>query len=201
MFAVLKTGGKQYRVAAEDEIEIEKIEAEDGATIRFDEILMIGAGETVTVGTPLVVGAAVEATVVGQTRGPHVVALWKRRRKHGSQRKRGHRQRLTLVKITRILGLDGAEATRAAAAPGSRPANLLTAAEGTPDDLTRIVGVGPGLQRKMNAVGVFHFRQIAAWGPDEIAWMNDKLTFKGRIQRDKWIAQATAFAAAAGNTE
>ncbi len=102
MFAVIKTGGKQYRVAANDIFTVEKIEAEAGATIRFDEVLMVSGEAGVTVGAPRVEGASVEATVVEQTRGPKVISFKKRRRKHSSQRRRGHRQDLTLVKITAI---------------------------------------------------------------------------------------------------
>ncbi len=109
MFAVLKTGGKQYKVATGDIFLIEKLVAEAGETVQFNEVLMIG-GETVTVGAPRVAGAAVQAEVLEQTKGPKVISFVKRRRKHSSQRKRGHRQHLTRVRITDILAT-GAEAT------------------------------------------------------------------------------------------
>ncbi len=102
MFAVLKTGGKQYKVARNDIFTVEKLAAEAGETVRFEEVLMLG-GETVTVGAPLIEGAAVLAEVLEQTKGPKVVSYVKRRRKHSSQRKRGHRQQLTLVRITDII--------------------------------------------------------------------------------------------------
>lgn len=101
MFAVIKTGGKQYKVAADDVFEIEKIEAEAGETVTFDEVLMVGGEAGVTVGTPRVAGASVTAEVVEQTRGPKVISFKKRRRQN-SKRKRGHRQELTVVKITGI---------------------------------------------------------------------------------------------------
>lgn len=102
MFAVIKTGGKQYRVSADDVFTVEKLEAEAGQTVRFDEVLMLAGEDGVTVGAPRVAGASVEAVVVTQTRGPKVLSFKKRRRKHSSQRRRGHRQDLTLVKITAI---------------------------------------------------------------------------------------------------
>jgi large subunit ribosomal protein L21 len=111
MFAVIKTGGKQYRVAAEDKLKVEKVAGEPGDIIQFGEVLMVG-GDAVTIGTPTVVGASVAAEVLEQGRGPKVIAFKKRRRKN-SRRKRGHRQELTFVRITEIL-TDGAKPTKTA---------------------------------------------------------------------------------------
>jgi large subunit ribosomal protein L21 len=252
MFAVMKTGGKQYKVQAGDKLRVEKLAAEAGETVQFNEILMLG-GDKATVGAPLVEGAAVQATVVDQVKGEKLIHFVKRRRKHSSKRKKGHRQQLTLIEITEVLAKGGdktgvkaaigagsiagvavaaaaakpakkakkaeapkAEApkaekpkaapkkAKAKAAPavaedageGTRPANLLTEARGgQPDDLKKISGVGPKLEGVLHSIGVFHFDQIKDWGPTEIAYMDDKLSFKGRIERDNWIEQATAFAA------
>jgi large subunit ribosomal protein L21 len=101
MFAVIKTGGKQYKVAVEDIFEVEKLELEDGATVTFDEVLAVGTDAGVTVGSPVVSGATVTAEIVEQTRGPKVISFKKRRRQN-SKRKHGHRQLLTRVKITAI---------------------------------------------------------------------------------------------------
>ena len=103
MYAVIKTGGKQYRVAANDTLAIEKIAGEAGQTVEFAEVLMVGGEGTPKVGTPLVAGARVTAEVVEQGRGDKVIAFKKRRRKN-SRRKRGHRQELTTVRITEIVG-------------------------------------------------------------------------------------------------
>jgi large subunit ribosomal protein L21 len=100
MFAVIKTGGKQYKVAANDKITVEKLEAEAGSVVTFNEVLMLG-GDAPVVGAPTVAGATVTAEVVEQARGPKVIAFKKRRRKN-SRRKHGHRQDLTVVKITAI---------------------------------------------------------------------------------------------------
>jgi large subunit ribosomal protein L21 len=116
MFAVLKTGGKQYRVAKDDVLAVEKLAAEPGDTVRFDQILMLG-GDEVAVGAPLVKGASVEAEVLEQFRGPKVISFKKRRRKHSSQRRRGHRQYLTRVRITDILAAGAKAAKAKAAAP------------------------------------------------------------------------------------
>jgi large subunit ribosomal protein L21 len=222
MFAVLKTGGKQYRVQPGDVLRVERLAAQPGEAVQFNEVLMLG-GDTPVVGAPRVDGAAVQAQVLDQIKGKKVIHFVKRRRKHSSQRTKGHRQFLTVVRITDILS-EGADAsgvqaavgtgsvsgfavTAAAAAPaapaaemaadaGTRPANLLTEArDGQADDLKKITGVGPKLEALLHANGVFHFDQIAAWTPEEIAYMDDQLSFKGRIERDGWQEQAAQFAA------
>src|SRR5262245_58179137 len=114
MFAVIKTGGKQYRVAADDLLKVEKIKGEPGEIVQFGEVLVVG-GDSATLGSPTVAGASVAAEVVEQGRGPKVIAFKKRRRKN-SRRKRGHRQEFTLVRITEIL-TDGAKPSKATAKP------------------------------------------------------------------------------------
>ncbi|MEM7644736.1 MAG: 50S ribosomal protein L21 [Pseudomonadota bacterium] len=243
MFAVLKTGGKQYRVASGDVLRVEKLAAEAGEKVQFNDVLMLG-GDTVTVGAPTVEGAAVQADVIDQIKGEKLIHFVKRRRKHSSKRTKGHRQQLTLLRVTDILA-SGADtsgvkaavgagsvsaAAVAAAAPakkaapkkeaapkkdaapkaakaeapkadapaaaGAEPANLLKEARGgRPDDLKKIKGVGPKLEGTLHEIGVFHFDQIAAWGPEEIAYMDDRLSFKGRIERDDWIEKAKELAA------
>lgn len=235
MFAVMKTGGKQYKVQSGDMLRVEKLAADAGETVQFNEILMLGGDKTV-VGAPMVDGAAVQAEVVDQIKGEKVINFVKRRRKHGSQRTKGHRQQLTLIRVGEILasGADKsgvkaaigagsvagvavaaaaakaapkkaaakkaapkkAEAAPAVEVDGVEPTNLLKEARGgQPDDLKKISGVGPKLEGTLHEIGVFHFDQIATWGPAEIAYMDDRLSFKGRIERDDWIAQATQFAA------
>jgi large subunit ribosomal protein L21 len=116
MFAVLKTGGKQYRVAANQILTVEKLPAEAGETVEFSEILMLG-GDDLRVGAPFVAGATVKAEVLEQLRGEKVISFKKRRRKHSSQRKRGHRQYLTRVRITDILAGGEKKAKAKAKAP------------------------------------------------------------------------------------
>ena len=117
MFAVIKTGGKQYRVAADDLLQVEKIKGEPGEIVQFGEVLLVG-GDTVTLGTPTVAGATVAAEVLEQGRGPKVIAFKKRRRKN-SRRKRGHRQELTLVRVTEIL-TEGAQPDKTARPKAAR---------------------------------------------------------------------------------
>ena len=102
MFAVIKTGGKQYKVAADNKITVMALPGEAGARIVFDEVLAVFDGATNHVGAPRVEGASVVGEIVEQTRGPKVIAFKKRRRKN-SKRKRGHRQDLTVVHVTEIV--------------------------------------------------------------------------------------------------
>jgi large subunit ribosomal protein L21 len=121
MFAVIKTGGKQYRVAEDQYLQIEKIQGEPGQIVQLGNVLMLG-GETTQLGTPTIAGASVAAEVVSQGRGPKVIAFKKRRRKN-SRRKRGHRQEFTLIRVTEIL-TDGKAPTKAAqprAVPKPKP--------------------------------------------------------------------------------
>ncbi|MDJ0639287.1 MAG: 50S ribosomal protein L21 [Paracoccaceae bacterium] len=228
MFAVLKTGGKQYRVQAGDVLRVEKLAADAGEKVQFNEILMVGS----TVGTPLVEGAAVQAEVVDQIKGEKVIHFVRRRRKHSSKRTKGHRQQLTLLKVTEILEKGGdksgvkaavgagsvaAVAVEAASKPAKKaapkkadapkaeakkaepkkeaPKKAAPKAAAGADDLKKLSGVGPALEKKLHENGVTSFAQIAAWGPEDIADMDDKLSFKGRIERDGWVEQAKAFEA------
>jgi large subunit ribosomal protein L21 len=130
MFAVLKTGGKQYKVQAGDVLRVEKLDAVAGEKIQFNDILMVGT----TIGAPMVAGAAVQAEVIDQIKGEKTIHYVKRRRKHSSQRTKGHRQHLTLVRVTEVLekgadksGVKAATGTAAARvtaheAPGTKPA-------------------------------------------------------------------------------
>ena len=215
MFAVIKTGGKQYKVQSGDMLRVEKLAAEAGETVQFNEVLMLG-GDSLVVGAPMIAGAGVQAEVVDLVKADKVIHYVKRRRKHSSQRTKGHRQLLTLLRVTEILptgaeasgvkaaigtgsvsGMAIAAATAPAATDGVRPANLLTQPrDGKADDLKRISGVGPKLEGLLHENGVFHFDQIAAWNAGEIAYMDDQLSFKGRIARDNWIEQAAALASA-----
>ncbi|WP_294612563.1 50S ribosomal protein L21 [uncultured Roseovarius sp.] len=210
MFAVLKTGGKQYKVSSGDLLRVEKLAADAGEKVQFNEILMLG-GDAPVVGAPLVEGAAVQAEVVDQVKGDKVINFVKRRRKHGSQRTRGHRQQLTLLRVTEILakgadksgvkaaigaGSVSATAVAAAAKPAKKAAAPKAAAKPAAkaaaggDDLKKLSGVGPALEKKLHENGVTTFAQIAAWTDADVADMDEKLSFKGRIEREGWIAQA-----------
>jgi len=212
MFAVIKTGGKQYKVAAEDQITVMTLEGEPGARIVFDAVLALFDGAANHLGAPHVAGASVVGEIVEQARGPKVIAFKKRRRKN-SRRKRGHKQDLTIVRITEIL-TGGAKPVHQAAAPApllasetagahhaaaeaAKAAGLDTSkfqkldkAFGAPDDLEWIHGVGPGIAKKLHGIGVFHFWQVAALADDDIAAIEHEVGFAGRAKRDHWKQQA-----------
>lgn len=119
MFAVIKTGGKQYRVAKDDIVTVEKLAAEVGDTVEFGEVLLVGEGAEVAAGTPLVAGAVVGATVVEQSRAAKII-VFKKKRRHNYRRKKGHRQHQTVLRITEIRGAGGSPpATQEGAQDGS----------------------------------------------------------------------------------
>ncbi len=101
MFAVIKTGGKQYKVQKDDKLLVEKLEGNEGDKVTLDEVLMVADGKTSKIGEPVVKGAKVEATVVAQTRGPKIT-VFKKKRRQNYRRKKGHRQDLTMIQITNI---------------------------------------------------------------------------------------------------
>ena len=101
MYAVVKTGGKQYRVAKDDTILVEKLDADEGQTVTLTDVMLLGDGDKITLGTPVVDDASVEAQVVRQTRGPKII-IFRRKRRKNHRRTQGHRQDLTLLKITHI---------------------------------------------------------------------------------------------------
>jgi len=189
MYAVIATGGKQYRVEQGDILRVEKLDAQEGDTVDFDKVLMLGAGEDVNIGAPYLEGSKVSAEVLGQGRAKKIEIIKFKRRKH-HRKQMGHRQWFTEIKITSIAG-SGASASPKAAAKVSAKAAPSAAPSG--DDLTRISGVGPVMVKKLADAGITSFAQIAAFTADEIADIDEKLNFKGRIDRDNWVEQAQSF--------
>ena len=214
MFAVLKTGGKQYKVQSGDILRVEKLAADAGEKIQFNDILMLG-GDAPVVGAPFVKDAGVQAEVVDQIKGEKTINYVKRRRKHSSQRTKGHRQKLTLIKVTDILA-SGADKSGVKAAMGAGSVSVKAMDAATPkaekkaapkkaekaaaapaagaDDLKKLSGVGPALEKKLHAAGVTTYAQIAAWTETGVAAIDEQLSFKGRIEREGWIEQAKELA-------
>jgi large subunit ribosomal protein L21 len=194
MYAVIKTGGKQYRVAKDDVIRVEKLDAEVGDQIQFDTVLMLSDGENITVGTPMVEGGVVSATVTDQARAKKIEIIKFRRRKH-HQKRTGHRQYYTEVKIT-DMGMGGKTATPAKAekketvpavekAEQASGSPFLSAPNGQADDLKQLKGVGPKLEEKLNAIGIYHLQQIADFSQGDLDTVNEQLSFKA-----EWVEQA-----------
>ena len=141
MYAVIKTGGKQYRVAKGDIIEVEKLTADPGSTVSLAPVLMLNDDKSSTIGTPIIEGAAVSAEVLDQTRGDKIIVFKKKRRK-GYRRTIGHRQDLTVLRITDVTGKAKAAAKRAAKAE-AKPAADATPASDAPD-----AGAAPAAEAK-----------------------------------------------------
>lgn len=189
MFAVIKTGGKQYKVAADDVLRIEKIEGEAGDTVVFDHVLMVGSGSDITIGEPLVEGASVAAELV-VTKKDKTIIILKKNRRHNYRRRNGHRQLFTEVRITDILTAGKKPAAKKAAATKAAPKAAKADASAIKDDLKLISGVGPALEKKLNAAGVQSLKDVAAFTADDVARVDAELSFKGRIEREEWIQQA-----------
>ena len=200
MYAVIRTGGKQYRVTPGDVIRVERLDAEPGSAIEFGEVLMVGGDEGASIGTPLVDGGSVTATVRGHVRGPKITIVKFRRRKHHLKRQ-GHRQDLTEIEITAVNGQGGSakaapkKAAKPAAAADAPAPKFLDAPSGEADDLKKISGVGPVLEQKLNGLGIYHYHQVAALTAEQIEQIDTHLNFKGRIERDDWVGQAKRLAA------
>jgi large subunit ribosomal protein L21 len=216
MFAVIKTGGKQYRVAAEDMLKIDRVEGEVGQIVEIGRVLAHGEGDKVTIGSPFVEDATVTAEVVEQGRGPKVIAFKKRRRQN-SRRTRGHRQLLTTVRISEILIGGAKPSKKAAAKPAAKAeapkkeeakgpakadkpeeeakaAPLFKAPRGKGDDLTVIKGIGPVAAKDLNEQGITTFAPIAALSDEDIARIDAAMPFS-TAQIEDWREQAKALAA------
>lgn len=198
MFAVIKTGGKQYRVAANDVLKIEKIEGQVGDIVEIGQVLAHGEGDNVTFGKPFVDGAAVAAEIVAQGKAKTVIAFKKRRRQN-SRRKIGHRQLLTTVRISEIL-TGGAKPSKKAAAKteakAEKPAAatpLFKAPKGEPDDLTVIKGIGPVAAKDLNEQGITTFAQLAKLTDRDIARIDEAMSFSADQIKD-WREQAKELA-------
>jgi large subunit ribosomal protein L21 len=192
VFAVIKTGGKQYCVAANDLLKVERLAGNPGDMIEFGEVLAVGEGADAAIGTPFVAGALVTAEVVDQGRGRTIIAFKKRRRQN-SRRARGHRAYETTVRIAEILTAGAKPSKKAEAKSEAKPAKAEPAAAAETsytDDISLIGGVGPVLKKKLEAAGYGSLAAIAALDADAIAKLDAELKLGGRIERDEWVEQA-----------
>ncbi len=198
MYAVIKTGGKQYRVEEGEFLRVEKLDAEAGDKVELAEVLMLVDGDDVQIGAPVIEGAVVNATVREQGRGEKVKIIKFRRRKH-YRRQAGHRQSYTEILIDSISAKGAKKPVAKKTTEKAKPATKKAGATDK-DDLKKISGVGPVLEGKLNDLGVTHFQQIADFTAEKIAEVDAALNFKGRIEREDWLGQA-AILAAGGETE
>jgi large subunit ribosomal protein L21 len=178
MFAVVRTGGKQYRVAPGDKIVVEKLAGEAGETIVLDDVLFTSEGETK--------GLTVSAEIIAQAKADKVI-IFKRRRRHTYRRRNGHRQRHTILKITAVGSAKAAPAAKKEAAPKAAKADAPA-----PDasNLSLISGVGPAIEKKLRAAGVESWNDIASWDDAAIAKFDEELKLGGRATKEEWVEQA-----------
>jgi len=224
MYAVIKTGGKQYRVSPGNVLKVESLDAEVGASVNFDEVLMIADGDDVTVGTPTIASAKVVAEVIAHGRAKKIEIIKFRRRKH-HQKRTGHRQNFTQVQIQNING-KGAPAKKAKAKTAAKdtdaetkakpakkaaakPAAKKETAEKKPaakkaapkkstakDDLTKIEGIGPKAAEALVAAGLATFADVAKAKVPAIQTILDEADGKfGAMKPDTWPKQAKLAAA------
>lgn len=200
MFAVIKTGGKQYKVAQDDVITVEKLDADAGSEFVFDNVLMIGEGDKVEMNLQ---GAQVVGEVVEQTRADKVI-IFKKRQRNTYRRKKGHRQHQTLVRITEILEKGGKTAAKKAASPKAEKAAPAKAdapkaapdakaapapAEAKSDDLTKLTGIGKVAAGKLVEAGYTSYAQMAALNEEQFAELDTNI-FKGRVPFDQLVAES-----------
>lgn len=196
MFAVIKTGGKQYKVAQDDVIVVEKLDADAGSELVFDNVLMMGDGDDVTMGEPVVAGAQVVGEVVEQRKGAKVI-IFKKRQRNTYRRKKGHRQHETVIKITEILAKGGKKAAAKKAAPKAEAPKAAPKAEAPKaapaadkaDDLTKLTGVGKVAAGKLAEAGFTSYAQLASLTDDQFKTL-DETIFKGRVPFDQITSEA-----------
>ncbi len=206
MYAVIKTGGKQYKVSEGDILRVEKLDVEAGDTVSFDEVLMIGGEGDALVGSPAIDGAKVTAEVL-DVRKDKKVLVFKKRRRQNYRRKAGHRQWLTVVSVAEILKPGtksklSAKSTKKAEAPAEKAPSKAAAKKEAPkaapkaapagnDDLTQLTGVGPAFAKKLNDAGVTSFAQVAAWDAAEIERLDGEISgLKTKAEKGDWVAEA-----------
>jgi large subunit ribosomal protein L21 len=181
MFAVIKTGGKQYRVAANDVIVVEKLAGDAGSEVTFSDVLLVAHDGGVKVGAPTVAGASVVGAIVDQRKGDKV-KVFKKKRRNTYRRKRGHRQFESVIQITAIT----ADGKTVKGELGAKPAPKTA----TKDDLKDIGGVGPALEKKLKAEGITSLKQIAAMDAAQIEALSEKIGQGDRAIREEWVEQA-----------
>lgn len=199
VYAVIKTGGKQYKVAENDVLRIEKIDAEVGNIFTLDNVLLVSDNDNVSVGNPVVAGASVAVEILAQKRARKVIIFKKRRRK-SSQRKRGHRQSFTLIRISEILTNGATPSKPAIGIVRAEPAQSVEdaspvdtetkAGKAKKDDLKLLSGVGAVLVKKLNAAGLHTYQDIINLTTEQIAELDASLELGGRFEREEWQQQA-----------
>ncbi len=200
MFAVVRTGGKQYRVAEGDKIAVEKLAGEAGDTITLGDVLLAGEGAELADASKV----TVSAEIIAQAKSEKVF-VFKKRRRHNYRRRAGHRQQMTLLRIVGV-GEGAAKAAKKAApvkdtseekaapkATKAAPVKDAAPAAATELDTTNlslISGIGPTIEKKLHAAGIKDWSDIAAWDEATAEKMNEELKLGNRPVKDEWVEQA-----------
>jgi large subunit ribosomal protein L21 len=186
MFAIVRTGGKQYRVAAGDKIAVEKLPGEAGDIVSLSDVLLAGDGGEVKDANGLIVSAE----IIAQERGEKII-VFKKRRRHNYRRKQGHRQSLTLL---RIMAVGSSKAAPKAAVKATEPKavapKVAESAAMDASNLSLISGVGPAIEKKLRAAGIESWNDIAAWDDAAIEKWDAELKLGGRATKEEWVEQA-----------
>lgn len=201
MHAVIKTGGKQYRVATGDELRIEKLEGQPGDTLSLGDVLMLSGEDGVTVGAPVVEGAQVIGELLDTNRAKKII-VFKKRRRQNYRRTKGHRQWGSVVRIAEIVapGQKAKTALKTTTAPVEEAPKAAPKAEAKAapkadaaanDDLTALAGVGPALAKKLNEAGITSYAQVAAWTDADLDTLTETISgLKAKAEKGDWIAAA-----------
>jgi large subunit ribosomal protein L21 len=193
MYAVVKTGGKQFRVSADDVIKVEKLVGDAGDIVTLEEVLMVGGNGSTEIGAPKVDGASVSAEILEQGRDKKIT-VFKKRRRQNYRRKKGHRQPMTVLKVREILTGGAKPSVKAAAKPAAKKEAPKAEAKEAPkadivDDVALIGGVGPKLKEKLETVGITSLAPLAEMS-DETKAKLEEIGCAGRAESDEWQEQA-----------
>ncbi len=181
MFAVVRTGGKQYRVAPGDKIVVEKLAGEAGDKVTLEDVLFASEGAAK--------GLTVSAEIIAQAKADKVI-IFKKRRRHNYRRRNGHRQQHTILKITAVGSEKAAAPAKKEAAVKAAKPEATAAAGIDASNLSIISGVGPAIEKKLRAAGITSWNDIAAWDDAAIEKWDTELKLGGRATKEEWVDQA-----------
>jgi large subunit ribosomal protein L21 len=181
MFAVVRTGGKQYRVAPGDKIVVEKLAGEAGDKVTLEDVLFASEGAAK--------GLTVSAEIIAQAKADKVI-IFKKRRRHNYRRRNGHRQQHTILKITAVGSEKAAAPVKKAAVAKADTGVAAGSAATDASNLSLISGVGPAIEKKLRAAGIVSWNDIAAWDDAAIEKWDTELKLGGRAVKEEWVDQA-----------
>ena len=199
MYAIVEMAGQQFKVAKDQKVYVHRLQTEEGKKVTFDKVFLLDDNGNVTIGAPVIDGAAVEAKVVKHLRGDKVIVFHKKRRK-GYRKKNGHRQSLTEIVIESIVAKGAKKVTKAAAPKKAAPekeaapkveapkAKAAAPKKAKADDLKKVEGIGPKIAATLTEAGIATFADLAKATPEKISEIIAEV--RGNHVTDTWPAQA-----------